>query len=275
MANKSKPLALEEIRDSAREMLASGEVDEALDYLLSALDSVLEKNRSLELLLAKLRRQQVGKKSERIDPRQLSLLFEELARQSDLETENSVDPEVETKADAELASQIEAARKDELAAPESKKRKKNKREVKTRNVERIEHHRTVPEDQRLCESCGKAKRRMGTDTSKVLEYVPGHFVEHSYHLEKYACGSCKDGVTTAEGPAKVLERSVAGSSLLAHIVVSKFADHCPLHRQRRIFRRDGTLLAGSPVSPIACSPSSTDSRSGSSPLMWSGPMRPA
>ena len=72
MVKKSKPIALGEVRDSAREMLASGEGDEALEYLLSALDSVLEKNRSLELLLAKLRRQQVGKKSERIDPRQLS-----------------------------------------------------------------------------------------------------------------------------------------------------------------------------------------------------------
>ena len=96
MASKGNPVALQDVRESAREMLASGQVDEALEYLLSALDSVLQKNNSLEMLLAKLRRQQVGKKSERIDPRQLSLLFEELCRQSDSDAKTAVDPEAES-----------------------------------------------------------------------------------------------------------------------------------------------------------------------------------
>ena len=82
MATKTQPVALEEVRESAAEMLARGEGTEALEYLLTALDSLLQKNRHLELLVAKLRREQVGKKSERIDPAQLSLLFEELSRQT-------------------------------------------------------------------------------------------------------------------------------------------------------------------------------------------------
>jgi transposase len=90
--------------------------------------------------------------------------------------------------------------------------------------------------------------KIGEDVTRVLEYVPAHFVEHEYHLDKYACGRCKEGVTTAPGPAKVLERSAAAASLLAHLVASKFADHTPLHRLSRIYARSGVAL---PVSTLA------------------------
>lgn len=55
-------------------------------------------------------------------------------------------------------------------------------------------------------------------------------------------------MTTAEGPAKVLDRSAADASLLADIVVSKYVDHCPLHRLNRIYGRSGVEL---PVSTMA------------------------
>jgi transposase len=248
MTKTSKTVQLQDVRDSARGMLASGQTDEALDYLLSALDSLLQKNRELELLLAKLRRERAGKRSERIDPAQLSLLFEELSRQAGADAEVQVDPKVESVADAEIAGLIEQVRKDEQAGAESTRRKKKRSAVKARDAELIDHHETIPDEERLCQSCGKPKRRIGEDVSKVLEYIPGHFVEHRYHLSKYACGKCKDSVTKAPGPTKVLERSIAGASLLARIVVSKYADHCPLHRQRRIYRREGTLM---PVSTMS------------------------
>lgn len=71
--------ALRQIRESARALLAEGRVEEAFEFVVSALDAVLRKTRDLELLVAKLRRQQVGKRSERIDPAQLQLLFEVLS----------------------------------------------------------------------------------------------------------------------------------------------------------------------------------------------------
>ncbi len=78
--------------------------------------------------------------------------------------------------------------------------------------------------------------------------MPGHFIEHEYHLEKYACGKCREGVTRAEGPAPVIERSSADASLLAHVVVSKYVDHVPLHRLHRIYARSGAGIAVSTMS---------------------------
>jgi transposase len=55
-------------------------------------------------------------------------------------------------------------------------------------------------------------------------------------------------VTTAPAPPQVLARSAADASLLAHVVVSKFADHTPLHRLHRIYARSGAEI---PVSTLA------------------------
>jgi transposase len=106
----------------------------------------------------------------------------------------------------------------------------------------------APPDQRLCPTCQQEKAGIGVDVTRRLEYVPGHFIEHEYHLEKWACGRCKDGVVTAPAPAQVLARSAADASLLAHVVVSKFADHTPLHRLHRIYARSGADI---PVSTLA------------------------
>src|SRR6266566_7481827 len=57
--------------------------------------------------------------------------------------------------------------------------------------------------------------------------------------KKYAC-ACT--VKTATKPPQPIEKSVAGASLLAQVIVSKIADHLPVHRQSKIFRRFGVEL---------------------------------
>ena len=131
-----EPEALGQIREGAQALLAEGRQEEACEYMLSALDAVLRKNRDLELLLAKLRRQGAGKSSERVDPAQLSLLFEELCSQ---QQEPEVDPEREAQEDAALTKELEAAE-----AAEGGKKARKPRGLKTRDVERQVHQVEVP-----------------------------------------------------------------------------------------------------------------------------------
>lgn len=232
--------ALRQIRESARALLDKGQAEEAWEFFLSALEAVLTKNRELELLVAKLRR--VGTKSERIDPAQLSLLFQELLAQGGPE---AVDPEAEAQEDAELDREIKSA---EQSRPEDqRKKRKGGPGWRTSGVEHRVHQLEVPAAERIC-ACGRQKNKIGEDVTRKLEYVPGHFVEEEFYRDKYACGYCKEGVTTASGPTKVLERSAAGASLLAHVMVSKFADHTPLHRLSRIYARSGAEI---PVSTLS------------------------
>jgi transposase len=235
--------AFAQVRTTAQAMIGEGRHEEAFEFLLAALQAVLSKSRQLELLVARLRR--AGRSSERVDPQQLALLFEELVEQLGAEAE-VLEPEAEARQDAELEREIEAAKAARHERGETNPRPK--RGWQTRNVPRQVHTVEVAEQERTCRRCGGHKRKIGEDVSRVLQYVPGHFVEQEYHLEKWACGRCKSGVTTAPAPQKVIERSAADASLLAHVVVSKYVDHMPLHRLHRIYERSGATI---PVSTLA------------------------
>ena len=236
--------ALRQIRESAQAFLAQGQVDEAWAVFLAALEAVLVKNRELELLLTKLRRERIARHSERLDPGQIALLFDALVGQGG--DGAAVDLETEAKEDAELDREITRA---EQANPRTPRRtRKQGPGWQTRGVERQVHGVEVPPADRTCATCHGGMGRIGVDVTRRLEYVPGHFVEHEYHREKWACGRCKDGVTTAPAPPQVLARSAADASLLAHVVVSKFADHTPLHRLSRIYARSGAEI---PVSTLS------------------------
>jgi hypothetical protein len=50
-------------------------------------------------------------------------------------------------------------------------------------------------------------------------------------------------VVRADLPPVAIEKCQAGSDVLAAIVVSKYADHVPLHRQQAIYRREGVELS--------------------------------
>jgi len=243
---KRETTALRQIRESAQALLREGKTEETWEFFLSALEAVLLRNTDLELLVAKLRRLRLNPRSERIDPAQLTLLLEALAGQAEPEAE--VDPEAEAKADAELDREIEDAEKREPGTEKVRKKRKKGAGWKTSGVKQEIHKVEVPQAERECTECGGKKKPIGEDVTRRLEFVPAYFVEHEYQREKYACGRCKEGVTTAPAPPSVLDRSAATASLLANVVVDKFVDHTPLHRQHRIYQRLGADIAVSTLS---------------------------
>jgi transposase len=238
--------ALRQIRESAEALRAQGQLDESYALLLTALQAVLVQKRELEWLVAKLRRERVGRRTERLDPGQLALLCDLLVSQGSAPV---VDPATLAAEDAALDHEITQA---EAAQPDAARRRRKARKAgagwQTRGVDRQVHQIAVVAADRLCATCHDEMTPIGVDVTRRLEYVPGHFVEHEYQLEKFACGRCKAGVTTAPAPSQVLARSAADASLLAHVVVSKFADHTPLHRLHRIYARSGAEI---PVSTLA------------------------
>ena len=104
--------------------------------------------------------------------------------------------------------------------------------------ERIVHD--LPEAEKHCASCGEDLRRMGEEVSERYEYIPAQMMVIEDACQKYAC-TCK--VVTAGKPAQPIEKSTASASVLAQVIVSKVADHLPVHRQVKMFRRFGIELA--------------------------------
>jgi transposase len=93
----------------------------------------------------------------------------------------------------------------------------------------------------VCPDCGGQLRRLGEDISEMLEYVPARFKVIRHVRPKLSCSTC-DHIVEAPTPTRPIERGLAGPGLLAHVLVSKYADHLPLYRQSEIYAREGVDL---------------------------------
>jgi transposase len=121
-----------------------------------------------------------------------------------------------------------------------------KRELVQRRIE----HKVADKD-RVCPKCGGTDLRpLGTGKeTTVFEYVPPSFEQLLHAQEVLAC-RCGAGVITAEGAAKVIDRTQYGPGLLAHIIVSKCADSLPLYRLAKQYRRLGIPMARSTLTDL-------------------------
>lgn len=95
-----------------------------------------------------------------------------------------------------------------------------------------------------CPDCGSQLRHFGEDVSEQLEYIPDSFKVIRHVRPKFSCTGC-DRVVEAPAPSRPIERGLAGPGLLAHVIVSKFADHLPLYRQSEIYGRQGVEISRS------------------------------
>src|SRR6202167_2182452 len=187
----------------------------------------------LKLQIAKLRRMQFGRSSERIARQieQLELRLEEL---------ETGEAESVAKAEAEADTA-------EPVAP-IRERAKPKRQPLPDHLPRQEvvHQ---PADDGACKGpdCGKRMGKLGEDITEVLDYVPGHFQVIRHVRPKYACTAC-DAITQAPAPAMPPPRGRATPATLAHLLVSKYCDHIPLYRQSEIYAREGLELDRSTLS---------------------------
>src|ERR1700743_1457242 len=84
-------------------------------------------------------------------------------------------------------------------------------------------------------------RKMGEEITEVLEYEPGELYVRQYRRIIYARPE-NIGILIGELPSRPLPKIIAGEGLLAQIVIDKYVDHLPLHRQMQRFERTGVKL---------------------------------
>jgi transposase len=94
----------------------------------------------------------------------------------------------------------------------------------------------------VCPCCAGTLHRIGEDVSERLDVVPAQFRVLVVRRPKYACRACSDIVVQAPAPARLIEGGLPTEATVAHVLVSKFADHLPLYRQAQIYARQGVVL---------------------------------
>ncbi|EDM69601.1 probable insertion sequence transposase protein [Roseobacter sp. AzwK-3b] len=89
--------------------------------------------------------------------------------------------------------------------------------------------------------CG-VMHKIGEDRSERLDIVPAQLRVIVTVRPKYACRTCTDGVTQAPAPSHLIMGGLPTEATIAHVLVSKYADHLPLYRQSQILARAGLDL---------------------------------
>ena len=170
----------------------------------------------LEQKIDLLVRQLYGRKSEKLDPGQLDLLFGE---------------DVPGKSPASVEEDQAAEASEDSAG--AKKRSKARRARIPENLP-VEAEQII--DPEPVKACPEAWRCIGEEISEQLDFRPGHFFRRRIIRRKYVRRADPEAAPIiAPLPPKLVERGIAAPGLLAHVAVSKFCDHLPLFRQEQIF----------------------------------------
>lgn len=169
----------------------------------------------LKLQIARLRRMQFGRKSEKLDSQIEQLEF----KLEELQTE-------------------EAAAETKAPPPKATRQPSTRKPLPAHLPRQTETH--LPETE-SCPECGSDLAYLGEDVSEQLEYVPASFRVIRHVRPKLACTGC-DHIAQAPAPSRPIVRGLAGPGLLAHVLVAKFCDHLPLYRQSVIYAREGVDL---------------------------------
>ena len=101
-------------------------------------------------------------------------------------------------------------------------------------------------EQTHCNCCQRELVKVEEYRTEVLEKIPAQLKVIVHVRPKMACSHCKGAkVLVARLPTanRPLDGARAGAGLLADIIVSKYVDHLPLHRQEMMFRRAGVELS--------------------------------
>jgi transposase len=194
--------------------------------LAEQLDRSLAEQNKYQDLLRELLEAQRNRKSEQLSKEQL-VLFEAAwqARSGEAESATNQDDD-ELDGDAGVGPKTN----------EMQSQKRGGRQPLARHLKRERIVHDLAEAEKHCAGCGKDLRLIAEETSERYEYIPASMKVIQDVCLKYAC-DCT--VRTATKLPQPIEKSTAGASLLAQVIVAKWADHQPLHRQEKMFARHG------------------------------------
>ncbi|WP_296762476.1 IS66 family transposase [Sediminimonas sp.] len=190
--------------------------------LLRETASLKEINKRLEHLVAELNHVVHGKKSEKLDEDDRQLAFEDLNI---------------------AVSEAEEQKQDQAPSEDTSKRKRVARRNRgnlPKDLPRIE--RVIEPESLECPcGCGQM-HKIGEDRTERLDIVPAQLRVLVTVRPRYACRACTDGVTQASAPAALIEGGLPTEGAIAHVLVSKYADHLPLYRQSQMLARSGVTI---------------------------------
>jgi transposase len=110
-------------------------------------------------------------------------------------------------------------------------------------LRRVPNPIPVPVAERPCPRCGRERECIGHDQTEVLDLVPAEVIVRVDKREKLACRECESQVVRAPLGDKVVAGGRMGTTLVSQLLVDKYWDGLPLHRQKQRIERMGVKIA--------------------------------
>ena len=206
--------------------------DAQIEELTQKLESVQRQLTTLQHQMEQMLRRLYGRKSEQLNPNQLMLdpiILESLNQNQDAQ---------------QTPPEATAPVKPEVVTPRKPSQHHGRVPI-PEHLERVEILLDIPEEQKVCPETGEPLKVIAIEVSEKLEYRPGKLIVNVYKRPQYALPERADsfgGVIAAAMPDHPIAKCKGDVGLIAHLIVSKFADHLPLYRQDGIFEREGVTI---------------------------------
>jgi transposase len=227
--------ASNELRGGVLEVLSELLKGGRTDDVIALVTKLVSRNHELELLLAKLRESK--NRGEHVSEAQLALALGVLHKSSD-----------EALADANRS--LEKVAEENGGRPERTKppRQPPVRRKPSPKLRRVDNPIPVPAKERACPVCGGPRKCVTHEITEVIDLIPAEVIVRRDIREVLACDPCDAELVRAPMGDKVVEGGAYGSRLVADLVVGKYRDALPLHRQGEILERLGLSMPSSSMS---------------------------
>jgi transposase len=210
------------------------------DEVVALVGKLVAHTRELELRLAQMMSR--DHKNEGVSRKKLLALLNDIDCTLSGDNDNQTPPNEVAEANLRLrqASGIDQ----EAADEEQRKTHKPKRQPQLRkpippHLRRVENPILVPPELRPCPLCAVERDAIKFDKTEVIDYIPGEVIVRVDLREIVGCAEHEGEITRAPLGDKVVEGGRFGTDLVATVVVDKYDDGLPLHRQKRRLGRLG------------------------------------
>ena len=222
---------LQELGARAQELQAQNEA------LRSRVQELEELRRNLEHLIGVYQRHLFGSRSEKIDAQELEARIGKAAqeaREQMAKEKRPGDPPPE--AEEEQPEQSTTGKSSGKDKHDKRKARPHGRGAFPAHLPRRRIEHPVDPAQAVCACCPDHPPlvRVGEDTCEKLVKLPVQYEVHVHVYPQMACQRCHEGILSAPRQDNSLKADI---SVVADVVVQKYADHKPLYRQQQAFER--------------------------------------
>jgi transposase len=111
----------------------------------------------------------------------------------------------------------------------------------------------IPDPLKACPTCGGTEHdELPDEVTTRIEYVAGHFVKRRHRREKIVrkCGCPETSIVVAPAPPAPIAGGLYGASFIAFLVVEKCLDSMPIYRIEKRFARLGIPISRSTMNDL-------------------------